>query len=257
MTVRASGADPLPLGVDCDMAASGYGLEPTWFARPWQNNFTRWHKIRPVRSMESESNLLVQRRRPGRPRSDAARRAVLAAAIALFEEQGFARLTIEGIAERAGVGRPTIYRWWSSKAAVLMEAFLISVAPQIPFRGSGSARADLQQQIEAVIRLFAGPVGRMIASLIAEAQDDPELAAALRDRYLAERRALARTIIERGIASGEFRPDVDPDVVMDALYAPLYYRLLVRHLPLTVELAGELVAHVCQGLNAGCDSASL
>jgi len=205
--------------------------------------------------MEREADVLDQRRRPGRPRSEAARRAVLAAAIALFEEQGFARLTVEGIAERAGVGRPTIYRWWPSKAAVLMEAFLTSVAPKIPFRGSGPARADLQQQMEAVIRLFAGPVGRMITSLIAQAQDDPELAIAFRDRYLAERRALARTIIERGIASGEFRPDVDPDVAMDALYAPLYYRLLVGHLPLTAELAGQLVAHICRGVDAGCGSA--
>src|ERR687896_201621 len=109
-----------------------------------------------------------------RRRNEKARSAILRAARELLDRRGFRRLTIEGIAERAGVGKATIYRWWPSKAAVAMDGVLEAASPRIPFPDTGSAREDVRRQIASVIELYTRTkTGRGIRALIAESQPTP------------------------------------------------------------------------------------
>jgi AcrR family transcriptional regulator len=140
------------------------------------------------------------------------------------------------------VSKATIYRWWPSKAAVVMDAFLAGTSPRMPFPDTGSTREDLRRQMRSVIRLFNQPAtSRPFVALIAGSQHDPELAAALRERFIASRRAAASEVFARGVERGELRPDLDIDLAIDALYGALYYRLLVSGAPLTARYADRLL----------------
>src|SRR5258707_15488944 len=93
---------------------------------------------------------------PSGKRSNIAGQAILTAVFALLEEEGFERLSIEGVAARAGVGKTTIYRWWPTKGVLVVEAFIEAVTPAIAFRQSGSARADIVRQMKALAKLHRG-----------------------------------------------------------------------------------------------------
>ena len=149
---------------------------------------------------------------------------------------------MDAIAARAGVSKATIYRWWPSKAAVVMDAFLANTSPRMPFPDTGATREDLRRQIKNVIRLFNQPrTGRPFVALIAECQHDPVLAQAFRERFIAARRAAARKVLIRGLERGELRSDLDVDIAIDALYGALYYRLLVSGDPLRQSYADQLL----------------
>jgi AcrR family transcriptional regulator len=190
-------------------------------------------------------------RSPGRPRSERAHRAILQAANELLESEGFAAVTVETIAERAGVSKATIYRWWPNRAAVVMDGFLSLVSSKVPFPHTGRARADIRIHMRRLAEAFSGKIGRTVAALIAEGQSDPELAEALRSRWLSVRRAEARKILELGIERGELREDLDLEVAVDVLYGPIYYRMLVGHAPLEEDFANALADHVFAGFSAG------
>jgi AcrR family transcriptional regulator len=187
-------------------------------------------------------------RAPGRPRSERAHRAILRAANELLESDGFAAVTVEAIAERAGVSKATIYRWWPNRAAVVMDGFLSIVSSEVPFPHTGHAREDIRIHMRRLAEAFGGKMGRTVAALIAEGQADPELAEALRSRWLSIRRTEAREILELGIERGELRDDIDPEVAVDVLYGPIYYRMLVGHAPLDGDFADALAGHAFAGL---------
>src|SRR5689334_5961777 len=107
----------------------------------------------------SQSAAAAAVRRRGRPRDEDARRRILKAALELLEQTGFADVTIEAIAERAKVGKATVYRWWTNKAAVLVEAFRETVAPQLPFPETGSFRDDIRAQLRHFASVVAGSAG--------------------------------------------------------------------------------------------------
>ena len=109
-------------------------------------------------------------RGPGRPRDEAARRRILQAALDLMDETAFAQVSAEAIAERAGVSKATVYRWWPNKAAVVIEAFREAVAPELPLRNTGSLRHDLAQQVRNFARMLSGRGGRMLRSFIVAAR---------------------------------------------------------------------------------------
>ena len=126
--------------------------------------------------------------RTGRPRSERARLAVLDAAADLLFEAGLPAATIEAIAARAGVSKVTIYKWWTTRGAVLIDAYFHRHKETIEFEDSGDIARDLATQIRATIIAFRGSAGAVMAELIGQAQSDPVLAETLRERWVAPRR---------------------------------------------------------------------
>jgi len=177
-------------------------------------------------------------RRPGRPRSETARRAIQAAAMGELTERGYAALTVDGIAARAGVGKQTIYRWWPSKAAVVLDALLDTTATKIIVPDEGSLPDDLVGFLSETFRQRGQrPV---LVGLMAQALLDPVFATAFRDRFLFGRRAVLRQILDRAVERGEIAPDIDPELLIDVVYGVLWYRLLVGHGPLDEEAGRRL-----------------
>jgi AcrR family transcriptional regulator len=160
-------------------------------------------------------------------------------------------VTVEAIAERAGVSKATVYRWWPNRAAVVMDGFLSIVSSEVPFPHTGHAREDIRIHMRRLAEAFGGKMGRTVAALIAEGQSDPELAEALRSRWLSVRRKEAKEILTLGIERGALREDLDPEVAVDVLYGPIYYRMLVGHAPLGEDFADALADHAFAGFTAG------
>lgn len=192
----------------------------------------------------------AEARKPGRPRNEDACRAIRDSALELVVANGFAGVTIESIAERAGVAKATVYRRWTCKAELIVHAFFETVAARVRIQDSGDLRADFRAQLRLVVREMAGPNGRVLATLLACMQMDASLAEAFRTRWLAVRRAEGRSALERGIERGEIPRDTDPAFVLDALYSPLHFRLLAGHGPLTTQFSDQIVELVFDGLGA-------
>ena len=165
----------------------------------------------------------------GRPRSEGCRQKVLAAADTLFTRDGLARMSVDAVAQLAGVSKATIYRWWPNKAAIVMEALLDSSEAEVYVPVSPFPEEDLIAKVRRTIALFRGPRGRVIASLVGQAQSDPEIAEAYRQHLLGPRRAATREAIERAVEAGIYRADIDYDMAMDIIFGPLYERLLLGH----------------------------
>ena len=165
-----------------------------------------------------------------------------------WRKKGIAGFSIEAVAARAGVGKTTIYRWWPSKGALAMAGFLAETAPKIAYPDSGSAVADLTDQLRRVAVVYGGAAGRVLAAIIAEGQRDPATIQAFIDGYARPRRAEARAILQAGIARGELRGDFDPEIALDALYGPIYYRMLVPLGPLDAAWMDKLAATLLAGL---------
>ena len=178
--------------------------------------------------------------KPGRPRSEESKAAILDATWKLLQATTLKKLSIEAIARESGVGKTTIYRWWPNKVAVVMDAFVENVLPITPFPENVSATEAIAQQMASLIKAFSGDRGRIVAQIIAEGQADPEALTSYRDRFIYLRRAAAKSIIQQGIENGEFDPNLDPELAIDILYGPIYFRLLVGHLPLDPQFAEEL-----------------
>jgi AcrR family transcriptional regulator len=187
-------------------------------------------------------------RPPGRPRCVETCAAIRRAALEMLEQVGFAALTVEGIAARAGVGKTTLYRWWPNKAGVVMDAFLDAYGGCSPFPDTGCVREDLRQQLRLAVQLLVGPKGRAVAALLGGLRTTPELAEAFRTRWLRPRREEARRTLLRGVERGQVRRDVDYDAAVDALYGPLYFRLLTGHAPLNRAFADALTETVMAGI---------
>lgn len=167
----------------------------------------------------------------GRNRNEDTRRAILDAAVAELAERGYAALTVEGIAARAGAGKQTIYRWWPSKADVVLDAMLDLAAARIVDPDEGSLAADLTAFLGATFRR-RGDQQRALAGLMAQSVLDPVFATSFRERFVFARRAALRAVLDRARARGELAPDVASDLLIDVVFGVLWYRLLVGHAPL-------------------------
>lgn len=210
---------------------------------------------KPTASLSQEattsSRQLVSTSKPPniQRRSEHIHRAILSAAAALLEEVGYASLTIQAIAERAGVSNKTIYRWWSNKAAVVMEAFALATSDVVAIPDTGSLRADLLAFIQAAFVAHQTlKFGATMASLVAAIQTDPTLATAFREQFIAQRRDAVRQLLERAIQRGELPAPTDVEAVIDGIYGPLFYRLLVGHAPLDNQFAEALVDQLLMGV---------
>jgi AcrR family transcriptional regulator len=175
-------------------------------------------------------------------RSEEARLAVLEAADDLLVEKGFARLTVEGIAQRAGVAKQTIYRWWPSKTDILLEAFVTDAAEELTPPDTGDLTRDLVVHLAAIGRfLTASDAGAVFRALAAQGQHDPRLAARLREEHLTHQRIRDRQPLERALQRGELPADADLDMLVDRLVGPLYYRALVTGQDITEAFVVQLI----------------
>jgi len=184
-----------------------------------------------------EINLAPAAPSAGRPRSEDCRQKTLCAAETLLARDGYAKMSVEAIANEAGTSKATIYRWWPNKAAIVMEALLKSTEAEVYVPVSQNPLEDVAAKISRAIALFRGPKGRILASLIGGAQFDPELAEAYRKNLLEPRRAVLRAALERAIAAGALRPDINLTLALDMIYGPIYTRLLLNHAKLDDEFA--------------------
>jgi len=186
----------------------------------------------------------------GRPRDPAIRKKILSAARALLDEGGITAVTMEAVAAKAGVGKPTIYREWPNAHSVAMEAFLETAKPQPQQKRRGKALETLRDQLHSIVRAFSTPMGRNTAMMIAAAQNDSELAKIFRNRFIMGRREEGRDILHAAVKAGELRADIDHDVTLDLIYAPLFFRLLIGHGPLDKAYADAILDAALKGLKA-------
>ena len=187
------------------------------------------------------------KRPPGRPRSEEARLAILRASLKVLAKTGFSDFSIEEVAERAQVGKATVYRWWPDKAALVADAFASSTVSKLHFPDTGSIYTDLSQQMRQVIKIFRSPRGRIVSAILAAGQSDKTLITAFRDRFMMPRRQEAYATLDRGIARGELSKNIDRDLLLDSLYGPIYMRFLIQHDELTPEFVASLCALVLRG----------
>jgi AcrR family transcriptional regulator len=164
-------------------------------------------------------------RRSGRPRSPEAHAAIVRATLELALEGGLRGLSIEAIAARAGVGKATIYRRWSSKEELFAEA-VNAIAATPPAPDTGSARGDFQAASTAVVQRMAPQAFRALPRLLADAGDDAELLEALNAALMRPRLALVAEILRRGVARGELRADLDVELTAEILLGPSMVRVL-------------------------------
>ncbi len=207
----------------------------------WYRSYMR---KKPSPELASNGN---GKRPPGRPRSEQARLAILRTTLKVLSETGFSDLTIEEVAERAAVGKATVYRWWPNKAALIADAFASSTVDRLHFPDTGSLDIDMSRQMRQLIKVFSSPRGRIVAAILAAGQSDKSLIAAFRERFLIPRRREAYATLHRGILRGELRRDVDPDLILDSLYGPIYMRFLIQHDRLSPDFVDRLCRLVLGG----------
>ncbi|MFI7276065.1 TetR/AcrR family transcriptional regulator [Streptomyces sp. NPDC049879] len=186
-------------------------------------------------------------------RSEASRRAILAAAFELVGEVGYERLSIEGIAARAGVGKQTIYRWWPSKGAVLFDAFLMlsedaeTGTAELP--DTGDLEADLKRVLRATVTELNDPAyDEPMRALTTVMVNDPELSATFTERLGDPQKEIKKRRLRSAQEAGQLAGDADLDLVVDIIWGPLTNRWLQRGGPLTVEYADAIVETALAGL---------
>jgi len=173
---------------------------------------------------------------------------VLHAVDDLLVEVGFAGLTMERIAARAGVGKQTVYRWWPSKVDILLEALGDDLAEELTPVDHGDLRKDLSAHLAAVAGfLTTADAGAVFRALLGQAQHDPELARRLRADQVDGQRVRDRLPLERAVARGELPVGLDLDDAVERLVGPIYYRVLVTGLPVPVEFTDRLVERFLRG----------
>ena len=177
----------------------------------------------------------VVARGPGRPRSEKARKAVIRSTLALLKRTGFHELSVEAVAAHAGVGKATVYRWWSNKGELVIDAFVSAVEKELRFPSAGPVLQSIHVQMRRWAVIFRSPLGQIVAAVIGAGQSEPEILEAFRSHWVEPRRVEARRLLGQAITIGEIRADLDPDTVLDLLYGPLYIRLLLKHAALNEE----------------------
>jgi AcrR family transcriptional regulator len=194
----------------------------------------------------------------GRPRSEKAHKAVLDAAAELLLARGLSAVSMDAVAERAGVSKATIYRWWPTKETLALDALFTEWAAARPYpRDTGTLRGDLLALLRPWARLASSrPYGRVIAALLTEAQTDPAFAAEYRHRVVEPRRDQARAIFRRAVERDEISPDTKIEVALDLLYGPLYHRLLHGHAPLNDRFTQDVIDMALSGIQPAPDRAA-
>jgi len=188
--------------------------------------------------------------RIGRPPSKTAgsHAAIMDAVYALLQETSVRDLTMEAIAKRAGVGKPTLYKWWPTKAALVFAMFHERLAGEPTVTKARTAEATIRERARRLVAALNGLFGKVMAELIAEGQSDPAVLRELYEQHIDPRLAAALIDVERGKANGEIVRNADAEVLLEEIFGAIYYRMLFRSGPLTEEYADRVVDQVFRGL---------
>jgi AcrR family transcriptional regulator len=190
----------------------------------------------------------AQNRPRGRPRSEEAKQAILRAARELLARGGPGAVTMEAVAELAGVGKPTVYRWWPDRHAVAMAALMETTVDAEQAKTRRSPITELRDQLRAIAARFATQTGRHVASMLAAADSASELSKAFRNHFVLARRAEGKLLLERAVAADLVRDDLDLEVALDMLYGPVFFRLLLGHAPLDERFMDDVLDEAMRGM---------
>jgi AcrR family transcriptional regulator len=192
----------------------------------------------------------METRKVGRPRSEgaAAHGRIMDAVYDLLQSIPARDLSMEAVAARAGVGKPTLYKWWPSKAALILTMFGERIALQPASAKGETAEATIRTNVSRLIAQFNGLFGKVMRDLIAEGQSEPDVLDALFSEHIKPRRDRLAEQMEEAKAAGELAPAADPGLAMDAIFGALYFRFLLRIDPLDRAYGDALVTQVFAGL---------
>ena len=166
---------------------------------------------------------------------------------AILQKKSVRDLTMEEVAKRAKVGKPTLYKWWPTKATLVLAMLTERMAPNLEKPTGLTAEESLRFRVRNLIDAFNGPFGKIVAGLIGEGQSEPAIREAFFDRWVSPRRSATMADLERAKDAGELRSDTEPGLLNDAIFGAIYYRFLLRSGPLTRRLGEELVEQVIRG----------
>ncbi len=238
MTSRASVANrrlSITSHYDTLCSVTGWGFEAI------DNELDKSAFARQARLTDTAEN-----RPAGRPRSTAARRAVLDAAYDILVETGLGGFSVDAVATRSGVARTTIYRSWPTRGLLAMESFREAFQNQLDYTLSNCPEDDLRGLVRSLARALSGSAGRLAASVLAEAQSDVTVRQQFRDDFSIPLRVRSTELIANGIKIGHFRSDLNIARLLDALVGAVYIRLMLG-LPLAQEWADDLAATLLLG----------
>jgi AcrR family transcriptional regulator len=191
--------------------------------------------------------------RKGRPPSEmaASHVAIMDAVFALLQEKSVRDLTMEEVAKRARVGKPTLYKWWPTKATLVLAMLCERMARNLEKPTTKTAEESLRLRVRRLIDAFNGPFGKIVAGLIAEGQSEPAILREFFDRWVSPRRNATIADLQRGKHAGELQSETEPELLNDMIFGAIYYRFLLRSEPLTRRFGEELVEQVIRGHRSG------
>ncbi|GAA0250235.1 TetR/AcrR family transcriptional regulator [Cryptosporangium japonicum] len=179
-----------------------------------------------------------------RRRGAALETAIVDAVLRVVVRNGVPAVTMEAVAAEAGTSKPVLYRRWPDRGALLRHALLRQATRSVPVADTGSYRGDMLAVLRGWAALFTGPEGPAVAAIVRAMADDPQLADAFRDGVIGWRKSEMATLLERGIARGDVRPDVPVDLLRELGQSVLWHRFLITGDPLDDDVLVRIVDEV-------------
>ncbi|KAA2265835.1 TetR/AcrR family transcriptional regulator [Solihabitans fulvus] len=177
--------------------------------------------------------------------------AVLAATLAELIDRGYAALTVDQVAQRAGVHKTTVYRRWTDRQAVVVDALTDLVGGSIQIPDSGTVEDDLRELARSLVRWLTSPAGRAVHAVIqSDAVRVPEIAEVQR-RFIQDRYRRAEPVVRRAIERGELPAETDPTDLLRMLIAPIHFRLHVAAEPVDEATADRAARATLAAARAG------
>lgn len=194
-------------------------------------------------------SLPVAKRRPGRPVEERPRQAALHAVLDLIVERGITGVTTNAVAERARISKATMYRRWRSKDALVADAISTLVDREIAIPDTGTLQGDVHELLAEAVALYSTPrAAALMPELVAGMARDSDLADAVRNSFLAARRATLERVLQRAASRRELREDVDHALCLDLFGAVIFYRLLITGGPLDERLVEDLTTMILRAI---------